>query len=72
MEGIHIVGGGARNDYLNQATANATGRPVLAGPVEATGLGNLLVQAVACGITPFQDGTTEDCRVVSDAPVRAD
>ena len=42
--------------YLNQATANATGRPVLAGPVEATGLGNLLVQAVACGITPFQDG----------------
>ena len=54
VEGIHIVGGGARNTYLNQATANATGRPVLAGPVEATGLGNLLVQAAACGITPFR------------------
>jgi rhamnulokinase len=48
IEGIHIVGGGARNDYLNQATADATGRPVLAGPIEAAAAGNLLVQAIAC------------------------
>jgi rhamnulokinase len=46
---IHIVGGGARNAYLNQATANATGRRVLAGPSEATAGGNVLVQAIACG-----------------------
>ena len=46
---IHIVGGGARNEYLNQATANATGRAVLAGPAEATAGGNVLVQAIACG-----------------------
>jgi rhamnulokinase len=56
IEGIHIVGGGSRNDYLNQATANATGRPVLGGPVEATGLGNLLMQAVSCGVTTLAEG----------------
>ena len=46
---IRIVGGGSRNALLNRATANATGRTVLAGPVEATVLGNILVQAVAAG-----------------------
>ncbi len=49
---IRIVGGGSLNALLNQATANATGRPVLAGPVEATVLGNILVQAVAAGRFP--------------------
>lgn len=49
IEGVHIVGGGAHNWYLNQATADATRRPVLAGPVEAAAAGNLLVQAIACG-----------------------
>jgi rhamnulokinase len=49
VPGIHIVGGGSQNAYLNQATADAAGRPVLAGPVEATAYGNILVQAIACG-----------------------
>ncbi len=49
IHGIQIVGGGSQNAYLNQATANATGKPVLAGPVEATVIGNVLVQAVASG-----------------------
>jgi rhamnulokinase len=47
--GVQIVGGGCRNAYLNQATANATGLPVRAGPVEATVTGNILAQALAAG-----------------------
>jgi rhamnulokinase len=49
IQGVHIVGGGSRNNYLNQATATATGLPVKAGPVEATVIGNALVQAIAAG-----------------------
>jgi rhamnulokinase len=46
---IHIIGGGSRNTLLNQFTADATGRKVVAGPVEATAIGNILVQAMAAG-----------------------
>ncbi len=49
---IHIIGGGARNELLSQFAANATGLPVIAGPVEATAAGNLLVQASALGHIP--------------------
>ncbi len=49
IRGVQIAGGGSQNGYLNQATANATGLPVLAGPVEATVLGNVLVQAIVSG-----------------------
>jgi rhamnulokinase len=47
IETIHIIGGGSQNRPLCQATAEATGRRVLAGPVEATALGNVIVQAMA-------------------------
>ena len=47
---VHIIGGGSNNGLLCQLTADATGRPVLAGPDEATALGNALVQAQALGL----------------------
>ena len=46
---IHVVGGGSRNTLLSQLTADACGRPVAAGPAEATALGNILVQAMGQG-----------------------
>jgi rhamnulokinase len=49
IEVIHIVGGGAQNELLNQFTASATGKRVIAGPAEATAAGNVMVQAMAQG-----------------------
>ena len=49
IEMLHIVGGGSRNGLLNQLSANALKCPVVAGPVEATAVGNLIVQAIALG-----------------------
>jgi rhamnulokinase len=47
---IHIVGGGSRNELLNQLAANTTERTVIAGPAEATAAGNVLVQAIGAGM----------------------
>ena len=49
VEVLHAVGGGIQNELLSELTAGAIGRPLVAGPVEATAIGNLLVQAVGCG-----------------------
>jgi rhamnulokinase len=65
---IHIVGGGSRNERLCRWTANATGLPVLAGPAEATLLGNLLVQAMSLG----EIGSLADARQVIRASVAID
>lgn len=49
VDHLHIIGGGSQNRLLNQMTADATGRTVIAGPVEATALGNAIVQFIALG-----------------------
>ena len=60
LEPIHIIGGGTQNRLLNQFTADATGRLVIAGPIEATALGNILMQAVALG----DIGSLSDARAI--------
>ena len=55
---IHIIGGGAKNSLLCQYAANATGATVIAGPVEATAIGNIMIQALAAGCV----GSLEEIR----------
>lgn len=62
---VHVVGGGSRIALLNQAIADATGRNVLAGPVEATTAGNLLLQAEALGVMA-RGGTRAVMRASTD------
>ena len=67
---IHIVGGGSQNELLCQLTADRSGLPVLAGPVEATAIGNVLVQARAQGLV---SGNLEALRAIvatAFSPVR--
>ena len=66
VEVIHIVGGGSANDLLCRRTADLAGLPVVAGPVEATALGNVLVQARAAGALA---GSLADLRAVLAASV---
>jgi len=49
IEKLHVIGGGSKNPLLNQWTANAIGIPVIAGPSEATSIGNIMIQAKAAG-----------------------
>jgi len=57
LDPLHIVGGGTQNTLLNQLTADATGHLVVAGPIEATALGNILMQMLALGeIASLQEG----------------
>jgi rhamnulokinase len=62
VERVHVVGGGARNELLCQLTADLCGRPLLAGSDEATALGNVLIQARACGAL---GGSLSELRVLA-------
>ncbi|MBK0331023.1 rhamnulokinase [Brachybacterium sp. MASK1Z-5] len=59
-ERLHVVGGGSRNRLLNQLTADALGIEVVAGPMEATALGNLTLQARALGAIPHRSGSIRE------------
>ena len=50
IDKLHIIGGGSANDLMSQLTADAIGMPVVAGPVEATAIGNVMIQAKAAGL----------------------
>ena len=63
---VHVIGGGARNELLCRLTADVLGRPVLAGPDEATAMGNVLVQARAAG----EIGSLTELRDVAAASSR--
>jgi rhamnulokinase len=69
IERIHVIGGGSRNRLLNQFAANAIGVSVVAGPTEATALGNLLVQAKAAGaIRDIREAVRRSVDVVKYEP----
>ncbi len=61
---IHIIGGGANNHFLNQLTADATGLDVVAGPTEATAIGNIMIQAKALG---YVGSLAEIRQIVADS-----
>ena len=56
IRSLNIVGGGIQNKLLNQMAADATGRPVVTGPIEGAAMGNLLTQAMALGDIPDVTG----------------
>jgi len=64
IETIHIIGGGANNHFLNQLTADATGLRVIAGPTEATAIGNIMIQAKALG---YVDSLDEIRQIVANS-----
>jgi len=64
IEVIHIIGGGSNNHFLNQLTADATGLLVIAGPTEATAIGNILIQAKSLG---YVGSLKEIRRIVADS-----
>ncbi|MEJ1922162.1 rhamnulokinase [Microbacterium sp. KHB019] len=72
VDSIHVVGGGSLNRPLCQATADRSGLPVLAGPVEATALGNVLVQARALGVVSNDREALRALVARSERPVRYD
>lgn len=62
IEQIRVIGGGSKNRLLNQFTADATGRTVLAGPAEATALGNIAIQILSVG----QATSLQEVRAIVD------
>ncbi|MFA5650293.1 MAG: rhamnulokinase [Proteiniphilum sp.] len=66
IEKLHIIGGGSKNTMLNEFTANAIGIPVVAGPSEATAMGNILLQAKAAGVVKEKEEMRQIVRNSAD------
>jgi rhamnulokinase len=65
---LHIIGGGSKNTLLNQFTANATGKRVVAGPSEATAIGNIMMQAIGAGVI----GSLDEARTIIRASIETE
>ena len=65
---LHIIGGGAKNALLNQFTANAIGKRVVAGPSEATAIGNIMMQAIGAGVV----GSLAEARQIIRASIETE
>jgi rhamnulokinase len=68
IEKLHVIGGGSQNKLLNQFTANSTGIPVVAGPSEATAIGNVMLQAKGLGVV----GSLQEMRTIIKNSVTPD
>lgn len=68
IEKLHVIGGGSKNPLLNQWTSNAIGLPVVAGPSEATAIGNIMLQAKAAGVV----NTLQEMRAIIAESVHLD
>ncbi len=69
IETLHVIGGGARNDLLNRLTSETTGIKVVAGPSEATALGNLMIQARSAGLVDSLDDMRRCVRESSELKI---
>jgi len=69
---VHLVGGGSQNELLCQATADACGLPVIAGPVEATALGNILLQARSFGLVKDMRAVVAETQILRRYEPRGD
>ena len=65
---LHIIGGGSKNALLNQFTANAIGKRVVAGPSEATAIGNIMMQAIGAGVI----GSLDEARTIIRASIETE
>ena len=65
---LHIIGGGSKNALLNQFTANAIGKRVVAGPSEATAIGNIIMQAIGAGVI----GSLDEARTIIRASIETE
>ena len=69
LDVLHMVGGGIKNRMVDQFTANVLNKPVICGPVEATAIGNLMVQAMALGELKDQEEIRSGCKRIP-SPLR--
>lgn len=72
IEVLHVIGGGSRNAFLNQLTSNAIGLPVVAGPAEASAIGNIMMQTGSKSLQELRDIVRDNIETVTYTPADAE